>query len=56
MPLTADELLEIIVSLDNEAYHEAQNGHNERADRVRSLKWKVFALMVEMQKDQKKAA
>lgn len=56
MPLTADELLEIIVALDNESYHEHELGHNERADRVRSLKWKVFALMVEVQKAKKESA
>lgn len=48
--LTRDELLEIIISLDNEAYSESQNGNNERADKVRNLKWKVFAIYAEREK------
>lgn len=43
--LTRDELLDLIVSLDNEAARDTI-----RADALRTLKWKIFALLVHSEK------
>lgn len=47
--LTKEELLEIIVSLDQESYRESEKGRTERADMLRELKWKVFKMMSELE-------
>lgn len=44
--LTAAELLEIIVSLDNEAARDVK-----RSSKLRDLKWRVFQLMVKAEKE-----
>lgn len=49
--LTRDELLDIVVALDITANKESQEGHNDVADRLRTLKWKAFALMAKMEKE-----
>lgn len=46
--LTRDELLNIIIALDNEA---ASNDNAQEADKFRKLKWKVFALYAEAEKE-----
>lgn len=50
---TSQQLLDIIVSLDNEV-----QGCSDitRAERLRSLKWKVFAILVDVQAAERKAA
>lgn len=48
--LTYDELISIVVALDNEA---ASCDNAKDADAARSLKWKVFALAVEVKKNEK---
>lgn len=47
MNLTRDELLNIVVALDNESYHEHEQGHEEQSEKLLKLKWKVYALMTE---------
>lgn len=49
--LSKDDYLEVVVALDQEAYRESQNNHAARADKLRDLKWKVFALMVKAEKE-----
>lgn len=46
--LTRDEMLNIIIALDNEA---ASNDNPKEAEAFRKLKWKVFALYAEQEKD-----
>lgn len=48
--LTRDEVLNIIVALDNESYHEWENNHQEQSNRLRDLKWKMFKILTEMEK------
>lgn len=46
--LTYDELISIVVALDNEA---CSCDDTKEADKLRTLKWKVFALAVEVKKE-----
>lgn len=50
MTLSRDELLNIIVALDNESYHEYELDHKEQSDKLLKLKWKVFQIMTEITK------
>lgn len=49
--LSRNDYLEIIVALDNEAAREAGNGNKVMVDRLTSIKWKMFALMVQSEKE-----
>lgn len=44
--LTREELLDLIVALDNEAARDTV-----RADALRNLKWKLFAMMVKLERE-----
>ena len=48
--LTSGDLLEIIVALDNESMNSKSD--NERFNMLRDLKWKVFANMVKVEKEE----
>lgn len=51
MTLTADELLDIIVALDNETVRCRGTNDQQWSEKLPNLKWKVFALMVKAQKE-----
>lgn len=51
MELTQEELLNIVVALDNESFHEYEYGHNEQSEKLLKLKWKVFKIMSETTKE-----
>lgn len=42
MALSYNDMIDIVVALDNEAYRESQNNNMAYADKIRNLKWKVF--------------
>ena len=51
-----DDILDMIVALDNEAYNNHIKGDNKQADKYRALKWKLFRLYTEMTKRDMEAA